>query len=66
MNNKHTIKELIENCSSKRIENTPEYIKSVKESNNKIKEYLDNKSKVYAEADNFIANSNDKSLIKTK
>ena len=41
----YTIEELIEKCSSKRIENTPEYRKSVRESNEQIKylhEYFGN------------------------
>ena len=58
---KHTIKELIEECCSRRIENTLEYRKSVCESNELIKKYQEYQAKVYAEADNFIAN---KSLVK--
>lgn len=54
----YTIKELIENCISKRIENTPEYRKSVHESNEQIKKYYQRQAKVYAEAENFIANTN--------
>ena len=59
MNEKiYTVQELIEKCSSKRIENTPEYRKSVRESNEQIKKYHQYQAKVYSEAENFIANSN--------
>ena len=59
MNNKvtYTIDQLIDKCSSKRIENTPEYRRSVRESNEQIKKYYQYQAKVYAEAENFIANS---------
>lgn len=68
----YTIEELIEKCSSKRIENTQKYRKSVRESNEQIKKYHQYQAKVYAEAENFIANSssaefnrnNENSLIK--
>lgn len=50
-----TIKEAIEECESKRAENTKAYRDAVRKTNKKIKEYEAYKAKMYREAENFVS-----------
>jgi hypothetical protein len=51
-----TVKELIEDCESKRIENTKEYKDSVKASNELIRNYQLQQAKIYKEAESYYVN----------
>lgn len=51
-----TVKECIEACESKRIENTKEYKDSVKASNELIQNYQLQQAKIYKEAESYYVN----------